>query len=117
MKKRISVICFTMLLLLSAYAYAIVSYSTGAIAISGKYVTGQGALTGVLIITDGTNAATVAVYDGSSSGRVLFGPVTLAGASYFGGATWEIPIRYTTGVYVTVSGTGAKTIVYYTHEL
>lgn len=115
--KRVTVICTIFLLLLSAYSYAIVSYSTGAISSSGTVVEGQGALTGVLIITDGTNAATVAVYDGSTSGRVLFGPVTLAGASYFGGATWEIPVRYSTGVYVTVSGTGAKTIVYYTHEL
>lgn len=72
-------------------------------------------LTGVLVITDGTNAATVILYDNAStnSGTVLW-KCTVVGAAYFGGATFEIPVRAQKGVYMTISGTGANAVVYST---
>lgn len=72
-------------------------------------------LTGVLVITDGTNAATVILYDHASgaSGTVLC-KFTVPGAAYFGGATFEIPVRAQKGVYMAISGTGANAVVYST---
>lgn len=75
--------------------------------------TGSGYLSGILIITNGSNDASVVVYDNTSaSGTKLF-QGTVSAASNFGGATWEIPIRFQTGLYIDVTGTGASYITYY----
>jgi hypothetical protein len=87
--------------------------SSGLKTTSAAIATSAGVLTGALIITDGSNAATLTLYDHAStnSGTVLF-KATVAGASNFGGATWEIPIRYKNGIYAVISGTGANYVVY-----
>lgn len=115
--KKLKFLTLILSLFFTVSAWALVSYSTGTLTDSGIAVQGKGALTGVLIITDGTNAATVTVYDGSASGKVLAGPFVVVGSSRFGGGTWEVPVRYDTGLYVAISGTGAKAILYYTHEI
>jgi len=67
-----------------------------------------------LIITDGTNAATVTIYDNAvgAAGNVLF-KGTVAGASNFGSGPVGGPVRVGYGIYFGISGTGAKSIVYY----
>lgn len=74
----------------------------------------EGYLTGCLIVTNGTNDADIIVYDNATtaSGTILW-QGKVAGASNFGGATWEIPVRYNNGIYVNVTGTGATYIIYY----
>ncbi len=69
---------------------------------------------GVLIITDGTNPATVVVHDHASaaSGTELFSGV-VAGASNFGSFFPSKSINARLGIFVNVTGTGAKYIVYY----
>lgn len=88
--------------------------SSGLKSVDAAIATTGGALTGVLVLTDGTNDATIVVYDHASaaSGTVLF-KGKVAGASNFGGATFEVPLRYSNGVYADVTGTGANYIIYY----
>jgi len=114
--KTIKYLIITAILICALSAAAVVSYSTGTLSNTGVILTGKGALTGVLVITDGTNAATVTVRD-AAGGKVIAGPFVVTGASRFGGGTWEIPVRYETSLHLTISGTGASTILYYTHEL
>jgi hypothetical protein len=82
---------------------------------TSKAISGTGgSLCGVLVTTDGTNNATVTIYNNATGATapVLF-TATVVGASYFGGGTWDIPIKYNRGLYVAVSGTGASYIIYY----
>jgi hypothetical protein len=103
----------SLVLIMISVVFGAVTKSTGILTSSSSIARAAGQLTGVLVITDGTNAATITLYDSTSSasGTVLF-TATVPGTAYFGGATWEIPVRYTTGVYAVISGTGAKYIVY-----
>lgn len=80
-------------------------------------VKGAGLLYGILIITDGSNDGAVVVYDNDSqaSGTVLF-KGKVAGAGNFGGGTWEVPVRFTNGVYVDMTGTGMSYVVYFRKE-
>ncbi len=104
------------LLLVAAPALSVVSYSSGTKTTSGQITDSMGALTGVLVMTDGTNNATATLRDGET-GKVIAGPFVVVGASRFGGGTWEIPVRYSSSLWLTLSGTGASAVVYYTHEL
>ncbi len=111
------ILCLTIALLLVAVtAFSIVSYSSGSVTASKQIADGMGALTGVLVMTDGTNNATATLRDGET-GKVIAGPFVVVGASRFGGSTWEIPVRYSSSLWITLSGTGASAVVYYTHEL
>ena len=111
MKRFLLLVSFV--LIMFSVAFGAVTKSTGTLTSSTSVATVAGQLTGVLVLTDGTNAATITLYDNksTSSGTVLF-TATVPGTAYFGGATWEIPVRFTNGVYATISGTGASYIVY-----
>lgn len=76
--------------------------------------TGETGLVGVLINTDGTNDAAVVVYDNTAaSGTVVF-KETVNGAENFGGIIFgNTPILAETGLYMTITGTGASCILYY----
>lgn len=74
-------------------------------------------LTSILVITDGTNPATVALYDkpsvtGIAAGNKLWEAI-VAGASGYGGRNWTYPVKCSSGIYCTISGTGASAIVEY----
>jgi hypothetical protein len=71
------------------------------------------AVTYVEIITDGTNAATATVYNGASSSGMAISQFVCPGASYFCGATFEIPVACPQGIYLSLSGTNAKAIIGY----
>ncbi len=74
--------------------------------------TGAGHLAGVNINTDGSNNATVILYDSlAASGTKLWEQVVL-GADITGGFFGFPAIQFTTGVYLSISGTGASANVY-----
>lgn len=113
MRKFVMAVVILLLLAGIGFTQTGATRSTGIKTSSEGIVSGGGVLTGVLVMTDGTNAATITIYDNTtSSGTVLF-KATVTGASYFGGATWEIPVRFSSGVYAVLSGTGASYILYY----
>ena len=77
--------------------------------------TKPGALTACQVITDGTNAATVMGYDtntaaGAAVGNKIF-ELVVAGANRYGGFTKPYPVKFGSGLYVTVSGDNASFIV------
>jgi len=76
--------------------------------------TSSGFLGGVLVLTDGTNDATVKLYDNASaaSGVVLWEAVVPATDRAFPNM-FPFPITFNNGLYLSISGTGAKAIVYY----
>jgi len=86
---------------------------TGKLTTSQLIVNRPGLLTRVLVRTDGTNAASVTVSDGQ--GGKMLGDWTVPGASCYGGQnfTKEAFPPFDTGLYITISGTGAFAIVDY----
>lgn len=74
---------------------------------------GPNLITGVLILTDGTNAATLTIYDNPSaaSGTVIFKSV-VAGATNSTYFVFPNPIKTLSGIYASISGTGASYIIY-----
>ena len=76
-----------------------------------------GVLTRVSIKTDGTNNAVVILYDVDASGDIAvtnkLEEITVIGANHYGGFDWSHPVRFHTGLYVAISGTGASCIVEY----
>ena len=90
------------------------SKTTGRKTSSALIATGKAILTGVLVETDGTNDATVIVYDNTAgSGTIVFKAI-VTGADdrdFFDLGT--VRAKCDTGLYLSISGTGAATIVYY----
>lgn len=116
--KRKSLLIALCILLLASAAYAMRDYckssytrSSDALIFDGKCY-----LVSVLVITDGTNDATVSVHDALNAGSNQVFPVTVSGASDFGGRIWMPPLEMRNGIYVNVSGTGAKYIVEYVEK-
>jgi hypothetical protein len=90
------------------------SVSTGKLSTSQLAVTGAGFLTGVHIISDGVNDVTVNLYDGTStSGRQIF-TQKLYGSDNVGGWIWNFPLRFSNGIYLSLSGTGGYCYIEYT---
>ncbi len=87
--------------------------SSGLKTTSSQIYTGRGTLNALTVITDGTNAATVILYDGTSAAGNELAKAVVPGAN--GGAiqTWNLAIRCLTGIYASISGTGAACIVHY----
>lgn len=113
--KRVFAILAVLLIAFPAFAAPIGGCNSSGLKTSDAAVLASpGWFCGVEIVTDGTNAATVIVYDNASaaSGTVLF-KGTVAGASNFGGATYDIPVRAPNGIYVDVTGTNAAYIIYF----
>lgn len=73
--------------------------------------TGPCALSSVLVITDGTNTAKVIIDDSTDGSGTVKYETSVVGANNYGGRNWTFPVKFTTGVYVTVSGTGASYII------
>lgn len=70
-------------------------------------------LTAVKVITDGTNNAKVIIDDSLAGTGTVIDETTVVGGDHWGGRTWPYPLKITTGIYVTVSGTGGSYIVEY----
>jgi len=67
---------------------------------------------GILVKTDGTNNATLTLYDNTAgSGDIVFS-VVVAGANRSGYFPFPNPLKTYTGLYATISGTGAEYFIY-----
>jgi len=90
------------------------SISSGLLTASGVVSAYKNYLNGLVAQADGTNVATVIIYDNPSaaSGTVIAKVVIPAGSR-----TQEIlfdkAIRADTGLYASISGTGAEATVYF----
>ena len=88
--------------------------SSGEKTSSTSILSGPGAVHTILVTADGTNAATVVVYDNTdASGTILARVVVDAGAT-FENCHLTTPVVANTGIYLSVSGTGAAAVVHYT---
>lgn len=68
-------------------------------------------LSALEVQTDGTNPATAVIYDGTDATGIMVARLVVAGSSNQGTRTWDFPRRIENGLYVALSGTGAKCIV------
>ena len=89
------------------------SYSTGEITSSQQILTRSGNLSSILVVTDGTNPATAMLFDNISGSGKKLGEWVVPGTSQYGGRNWVFPVQFNTGLYITISGTGASAIVEY----
>lgn len=116
--KILAVALLLIIMAVATGAWAQSATSSGLVGDDTLITKGSGLLYGVLIVTDGSNNGAIVVYDNdtsAASGTILF-KATVPGASYFGGGTWEIPVRFSKGVYVDMTGTGMGYIIYYRKE-
>jgi|GEM_PF-5943404 len=84
------------------------SVSSGEETTTKCVVTGPCRLTGVGVCTDGTNAAKVVIDDSTDGSGTVKWEQGVAGATLTGGRNFTDPLKFTTGIYVTVTGTGAS---------
>lgn len=74
-------------------------------------MTGPCAMTGLQVVTDGTNAGKVVIQDGVTAAGTVKCEMTVVGANHYGGRNWVAPIKFSTGIYVTGTGSGATYFV------
>lgn len=75
--------------------------------------TGPGIFCGVVINTDGSNDATIILYDSLTAANTKLHEQVVLAADITGGYVPFPPMAYITGLYLSVSGTGASAIVNY----
>ena len=73
--------------------------------------TGLGIVGAIVVTTDGTNDVELVVYDSLDASGTVKARIPVKGSDKIGGQ--HIPFRMSNGIYVTVSGTGAKYQIYY----
>lgn len=115
MKKILIVLC-VLLFAVGAWAQDQAARYSGSKAASALIASGEGLFYGVLIATDSTTGITVNVYDNTAaSGSKIIPAITVPTASdYRLQAIYPpVPIRYYTGIYVSVSSTDCTYEVYY----
>jgi hypothetical protein len=97
-----------------AYGATFFLTSSGELTASAAVAAQKSILGGVLIMTDGTNDATIIIYDHATaaSGTKIWESV-ITGSDNYGGGIFPHPIRCANGIYVSISGTGASAIVFY----
>ena len=90
------------------------SAGSGELSSSQLVYTGRGAITQVWIHTDGVNDATVTLYDSlSAAGTKITPSIVCPAGSIQCAGDWPIPRSVSTGIYLSLSGTGATAIVEY----
>jgi hypothetical protein len=89
--------------------------SSGLLDVSVIVTTRPAVFYGVQIITNGTNDATVTVYSEQSATGIILAQGVVLGASQFGLIGLSHPVSAEKGIYVAISGTGAKCIVTFDH--
>lgn len=87
--------------------------SSGLKSSSAAIVSGPGKLRGVFAEADGTNAATIIVYDAASATGTELAKIIIDAGLTSDSAVFESGISADTGIYLSLSGTGAKAIVLY----
>jgi len=84
--------------------------SSGDIGSSAQAITGQGRLTALLVIAP-TNDTTVILYDNTSAAGKKLWEAQVLTANQYGGRNWTIPVKFTNGVYASITGTNGSCIV------
>lgn len=79
---------------------------------SALIITGPGYLCGLNINTDDTNNATIICYDSLTAANTKLWEQVVLGADITGGFFGFPPIKFTTGLYLSIAGTGASANVY-----
>lgn len=88
--------------------------SSGELAASAVVSNAPGAVACISVTADGTNTADVTLYDSATaaSGTVL-AHVVVPANSKFDMLHLTVPCQVLNGIYASVSGTGAKCVVYF----
>ena len=73
--------------------------------------TGPCAMTGLQLVTDGTNDGKVVIQDGITASGTVKCEMSVVGANHYGGRNWVAPIKFSTGIYVTGTGSNATYFV------
>lgn len=89
---------------------------SGELSSSQKITTGNGVCQSVVVHTDGTNDALGLVYDNGTNSGTIIARVPVVGADNIGGIL-NFNAQYNTGLYVELTGTGAKAQVYFNEGL
>jgi len=100
---------------LAASATEYPRYSSGVKTSSAQIKAGPSKFYGVIVTTDGSHAATIVCYNSpTADGKELFPTITIPAAQGAGGITFEseLGIAAPAGIYCTLTGTGAKYVVY-----
>lgn len=87
--------------------------SSGEITASTNLQNGVAMFGGVQVITNGTDDATIIVYDSLTAAGVKLYEGTVLGANLTKFDVFNHPVKASTGLYISVAGTGASVIVYY----
>ena len=96
--------------------YVPFAVSSGQKSASALIVTGRTLLTHVSLTTNSAADATITVYDNTAgSGKIVWYQKVPA-AEEIGGRNLDFPVDCETGIYVVITGTGAKYIVEHTQE-
>jgi hypothetical protein len=112
--KKIKLAVIICLIIMSSMAFAFTSsITTGKMTSSRVAITGPGYLMAINIITDGTNNVTVTLYDGTDSSGTQIWNQTVTGEKYVGGWLWNFPLKFETGIYMTISGTNGYAYIEY----
>lgn len=85
--------------------------SSGYLSASGQVVSGDSVVVHVEVITDGVNAATAVLHDGTSAAGTELFHAYAAGTDIIGGGV-NLNIRAADGIYLALTGSGAKAIVH-----
>jgi len=88
--------------------------STGLISASelNKDANSRGIVSSVMAIADGTNQATVEVFDGADDTGVLLVQLIVDAGLVSKSINLSRAVRYTAGLYIKITGTGAGGIVH-----
>lgn len=77
--------------------------------------TNPGYFGGILIETNGSADAVVNIYDSTdTSGTQLIPQITVTGSDHYGGVIFAKPVPFLTALRVTLSGSSAAFVAYYT---
>lgn len=118
MKARlIKIFTIGLFLLISTVAIAgyFASTSSGELTTDQAVVTGAGQLSGVIILTNGASDATVILYNnttitGATAAQKVF-EMKVTSTDNYGGRNWAYPVKFTTGLALDITGTGASCII------
>jgi hypothetical protein len=110
------VLCLLLLLFSSSIQAAEFAYSSGILNASGTVVGVPVLLTDLAVYTNGSADATVILYDNTAASGTVIGKCVVAGAAVNGGLFIPIPVKTYNGIYMSITGTGASAIVYWTPE-
>jgi hypothetical protein len=91
------------------------SKSSYELVVDTQIIKRPGFLCSCLVLTDGTNDATAILYDVNDVADVaatnkLF-EWLVTGANVCGGRNWTDPVKFSKGLYLDLTGTGASAIV------